>query len=99
MHTQLGEYPYYIPKSCGKTVYNGGKCLTYKMSIKEIKERNALNRNSSTPETRIFGGQLAAERESPWTAYIQSHRRVTLQECGGVIFNSKWVLTAAHCLM
>ncbi|KAK9510989.1 hypothetical protein O3M35_005651 [Rhynocoris fuscipes] len=45
--------------------------------------------------SRIVGGTDAAQGEFPW---IVSITRRGGHFCGGTLINSKWVLTAAHCL-
>lgn len=39
---------------------------------------------------RIVGGTEAVENEFPWMVY--------LGDCGGSLINSRWVLSAAHCI-
>lgn len=49
----------------------------------------------------IVGGQEADLREFPWAALIQ-YRKYTGQlvfGCGGSLINSRYVLTAAHCVV
>lgn len=46
------------------------------------------------PQSRIIGGQDAMYGEFPWQAHIKLNR----QQCGGVLLNNYYVLTAAHCI-
>lgn len=46
------------------------------------------------PQSRIVGGQDALYGEFPWQAHIKLNR----QQCGGVLLNNFYVLTAAHCI-
>ncbi|CAG9785716.1 unnamed protein product [Diatraea saccharalis] len=49
---------------------------------------------------KIFGGQITELDEFPWMAllgYRKSDGRRTYQ-CGGVLINHRYVLTAAHCI-
>ncbi|KAL4703444.1 hypothetical protein ACJJTC_010764 [Scirpophaga incertulas] len=53
-----------------------------------------------TTGDRIFGGQFTELDEFPWMAllgYKKSDGRITYQ-CGGVLLNHRYVLTAAHCI-
>ncbi|XP_021960160.1 trypsin-1 isoform X2 [Folsomia candida] len=48
------------------------------------------------PGILIIGGSPAARGEFPWLVSIQLKSRGHI--CGGTIFNSEWILTAAHCM-
>jgi len=44
---------------------------------------------------RIWGGLETEINEYPWMARLEKNGRGS---CGGALLNSKWVITAAHCL-
>ncbi|XP_037535966.1 tissue-type plasminogen activator [Nematolebias whitei] len=57
---------------------------------------NTLNQ----PTFRMFGGKQSDITEQPWQAAInvyQPRYRTHFHRCGGVLINSCWVLSAAHC--
>uniref|UniRef100_A0A8C9YFA9 Plasminogen activator n=1 Tax=Sander lucioperca TaxID=283035 RepID=A0A8C9YFA9_SANLU len=57
---------------------------------------NTLNR----PAFRMFGGRESDITEQPWQAAInvyQARHRKHFHRCGGVLIDSCWVLSAAHC--
>ncbi|KAL3062665.1 hypothetical protein OYC64_002463 [Pagothenia borchgrevinki] len=57
---------------------------------------NTLNR----PSFRMFGGRESDITEQPWQAAInvyQARHRKHFHRCGGVLIDSCWVLSAAHC--
>ena len=47
-------------------------------------------------EDRIIGGTVAVEGEFPYIASIQTSGSRHI--CGGFIYNSKWIVTAASCV-
>ncbi|XP_035022674.2 tissue-type plasminogen activator isoform X3 [Hippoglossus stenolepis] len=57
---------------------------------------NSLNR----PAFRIFGGRETDITDQPWQAAInvyQARSKHHFHRCGGVLIDSCWVLSAAHC--
>lgn len=57
---------------------------------------NTLNR----PMYRMFGGRESDITEQPWQALInvyQPRHKQYHHKCGGVLIDSCWVLSAAHC--
>lgn len=53
-------------------------------------------------ETRIIGGEAAIKNAWPWFAILLVQRQTTGQrspECGATLISSKFVLTAAHCIL
>ncbi|UXI18385.1 hypothetical protein NH340_JMT04328 [Sarcoptes scabiei] len=48
----------------------------------------------SKPRSRIIGGQDAYFGEFPW----QVHIKITKHQCGGALVNSRFIVTAAHCI-
>ncbi|XP_021250640.1 coagulation factor IX-like [Numida meleagris] len=56
--------------------------------------------NASTPskhsDPRITGGTLCHRGQCPWQVLIRDSRDIGF--CGGSLINSRWVITAAHCL-
>ncbi|MFT7805054.1 tissue-type plasminogen activator [Arapaima gigas] len=55
---------------------------------------------SLVPQFRIFGGQQSDITAQPWQAALSVYRsrsKVYTFFCGGVLIDSCWVLSAAHC--
>ncbi|KAF5896509.1 hyaluronan-binding protein 2-like [Clarias magur] len=52
--------------------------------------------------SRIFGGRKSKPGTHPWQASVQRRLRNTTDAfkhyCGGIVLDSCWVLTAAHCI-
>merc|ERR1712106_160162 len=47
---------------------------------------------------RISGGQPAGNKY-PWMALLYFSEAEPQYRCGGVIVNSRWILTALHCVV
>ncbi|XP_045528450.1 serine protease easter-like [Pieris brassicae] len=72
-----------------------------------LDSRSGISKDHLLPETcgsilgnRIFGGKYAKLYEFPWMALISYNTMNGPQfECSGTIINSKYILTAAHCVV
>lgn len=59
-----------------------------------------LDNTLSQPSFRMFGGRASDITEQPWQAAInfyQARHKQHFHLCGGVLIDSCWVLSAAHC--
>uniref|UniRef100_UPI0037E82463 tissue-type plasminogen activator isoform X2 n=1 Tax=Semicossyphus pulcher TaxID=241346 RepID=UPI0037E82463 len=59
-----------------------------------------LDNSLNHPAFRMFGGRASDITEQPWQAAInafQPRLKKHFHRCGGVLINSCWVLSAAHC--
>uniref|UniRef100_T1IZI7 limulus clotting factor C n=1 Tax=Strigamia maritima TaxID=126957 RepID=T1IZI7_STRMM len=64
--------------------------------------RHRQPRFSGKPESRIIGGNEVESNEWPWQVSIQlthPYWGFVGHWCGGVLIDSNWVITAAHCLV
>ncbi|GJQ66172.1 hypothetical protein Trydic_g4232 [Trypoxylus dichotomus] len=58
-----------------------------------------LKECGGSDESRIIGGELVDLGEYPWMALLEYQTRSGKGfYCGGVLINSRYVLTAAHCI-
>ncbi|KFM77424.1 Plasma kallikrein, partial [Stegodyphus mimosarum] len=58
------------------------------------KDKAVCGQRVYKPTSRIVGGNAAEFGEFPW----QAHIKITQQQCGGVLLNHHYVVTAAHCV-
>jgi len=49
-------------------------------------------------ERRIVGGQGATPMEYPWMVWLLTSIGELFGSCGGSVINSKWIITAYHCV-
>jgi hypothetical protein len=62
------------------------------------RDKEPWPQNHENPSGRIFHGERARLGEYPWFVSLIIRNRTTTSYCGAVLINSRWVLTAAHCL-
>ncbi|XP_074495399.1 tissue-type plasminogen activator isoform X4 [Sebastes fasciatus] len=87
------------------------KCLRHPSIISTLGPRAPTTNNRATcgqrldntlnrPAFRMFGGRESDITEQPWQVAInvyQARHRKHFHRCGGVLIDSCWVLSAAHC--
>ncbi|CAK1540395.1 unnamed protein product [Leptosia nina] len=69
--------------------------LYYILALAVLTHHGAQGDQGFEDETRIVGGQEAADGEFPYQVSLR--RYGTQHFCGGSIIASQWILTAAHC--
>ena len=99
------EYPRvnYHSKFLFHVLLFSSDCIRFLSNINEVNEMLAITvadvpcgqGNIGTRTARLIGGQNAIPHEFPWMVSIS---RKGGHFCGGTILNSRFVLTAAHCL-
>ncbi|CAG9812240.1 unnamed protein product [Chironomus riparius] len=57
-----------------------------------------LNTNSDR-NSRIAGGEVAAQGQFPWHVHMVLHDDLGLKICSGGLINPKWVLTSGTCIV
>merc|ERR1712223_377522 len=64
------------------------------------KEDSRLQRYDLDDDNRVVGGETTGVNEYPWMALIVKRESSTQQSiCGGSLVASKWIVTAAHCVV
>jgi len=67
---------------------------TVQFTVQESSGLARQKRNLTPHRPRIFGGEVSQAGAWPWQAYL----KVGGSQCGGVLIDKGWVLTAAHCV-
>lgn len=84
------------------------RCLVYRNRHQQFNHRvlsvatcgQRVNNSLSRPTFRMFGGRESDITEQPWQTVInayQARHKKHIYRCGGVLIDSCWVLSAAHC--
>lgn len=81
------------PSSSSSHRYNSHHSSSFNQRVMQ-KERVSCGQRVHKPQSRIVGGNDAQFGEFPW----QAHIKITQQQCGGVLLNKYYVVTAAHCV-
>ncbi|XP_054163245.1 elastase-1-like [Oppia nitens] len=90
LHSRIKHYPSVTEDKCGinrQSLLMSGHCFKW----------------SSNVGTNVQNGRLAQPLEWPWIAFIDFYKtflglRYNWYWCTGVILNSYWIITAAHCI-
>jgi len=62
------------------------------------KAKKAEETLTSKDTQRLVGGQEAVPGSWPWQVFLKLNGKTQSYDCGGSIIDSKWILTAAHCV-
>ncbi|NXC41798.1 FA10 factor, partial [Penelope pileata] len=92
--------PFQVLCSCahGYALHEDGKMCVQAGSVPAAPRHPQLTGSAAPGHngSRITGGALCQRGQCPWQVLIRNSRDVGF--CGGSLLNSRWVLTAAHCL-
>ncbi|KAJ4919950.1 hypothetical protein JOQ06_029501 [Pogonophryne albipinna] len=61
----------------------------------QVPPKELVPDQSSVGQTRLVGGRQCPPGDCPWQVLVQLNGE---SHCGGVLVNSQWVVTAAHCI-
>lgn len=84
-------------RHCKSTVkFPCGKLGRWIEKKRKILKRDTESEDELDQDPRIVNGTLTKQGDSPWQAILLDSKKKLV--CGGVLINTFWVLTAAHCV-
>ncbi|XP_034070783.1 coagulation factor X isoform X3 [Gymnodraco acuticeps] len=75
--------------------FEGQYCQTVEFPCGQVPPEELVPDQSSVGQTRLVGGRQCPPGDCPLQVLVQLNGE---SHCGGVLVNSQWVVTAAHCI-